>query len=99
MFSAGEVGKERLMLQEKTWGRKSKEFKVHSLIDKVYKLLNLYIAWEKVKARKGAGGVDRVSLQVFQKNLDFNLREIRGDTPFNHCIFNKLRIIILTKCF
>jgi group II intron reverse transcriptase/maturase len=63
-------------LQEKAWGRKSREFKVHSLIDKVYKLLNLYIAWEKVKANKGAGGVDKVSLEEFQQNLELNLQEI-----------------------
>ncbi|MEK7850298.1 MAG: group II intron reverse transcriptase/maturase [Deltaproteobacteria bacterium] len=64
-------------MQEKPWGRKSREFKVHSLIDKVYKLLNLYIAWEKVKANKGAGGVDRVSVEEFKQNLDLNLREIQ----------------------
>jgi len=64
------------VLQEKTWGRKSKEFKVHSLIDKVYKLLNLYIAWEKVKANKGSGGIDKVSLEEFEQNLDLNLQEI-----------------------
>ncbi len=64
------------MQEDKPWGRKSKEFKVHSLIDKVYKLLNLHIAWEKVKARKGAGGVDRVSVEEFKRNLDLNLREI-----------------------
>jgi group II intron reverse transcriptase/maturase len=63
-------------LQEKAWGKKSREFKVHSLIDKVYKLLNLYIAWEKVKANKGAGGVDKVSLEEFQQNLELNLQEI-----------------------
>jgi hypothetical protein len=32
--------------------------KVHSLIDKVYKRKNLEIAWEKVKANRGSGGVD-----------------------------------------
>lgn len=63
-------------MQGKLWGRKSKEFKVHSLIDKVYKLLNLHIAWEKVKARQGAGGVDRVSIEDFEQNLGLNLREI-----------------------
>lgn len=63
-------------MQGKLWGRKTKEFKVHSLIDKVYKLLNLYIAWEKVRANKGAGGVDRVSVEDFEQNLDLNLREI-----------------------
>lgn len=63
-------------MQGKPWGRKSKEFKVHSLIDKVYKLLNLYIAWEKVRANKGKGGIDRVSIEDFEQNLDLNLREI-----------------------
>ncbi len=63
-------------MQEKSWGRKSKEFKVHSLIDKVYKLLNLYIAWEKVKMNKGSGGVDRISIEEFEENLDINLQEI-----------------------
>lgn len=53
-----------------------KKFKVHSLIDKIYKRLNLYIAWEKVKANKGAGGVDKVSLQEFERNLHYNLEEI-----------------------
>src|SRR6516225_7834763 len=31
--------------------------KVHSLIDKVYKRKNLEIAWERVKANQGAGGL------------------------------------------
>lgn len=52
-----------------------KKFKHHSLIDKVYRRLNLYIAFEKVKANKGAGGVDNVSLEEFEKNLDTNLEE------------------------
>ena len=30
--------------------------KVHSLVDKVYKGKNLYMAWERVKANGGAGG-------------------------------------------
>lgn len=36
--------------------------KVHSLIDKVYQRKNLEIAWEKVKANRGAGGVDGESI-------------------------------------
>jgi len=39
--------------------------KVHSLIDKVYKLSNLQLAWKKVKENQGAGGVDDVSIGVF----------------------------------
>jgi len=53
-----------------------KKFKHHSLIDKVYKRLNLYIAFEKVKANKGVGGVDGVSIDEFERNLDRNLEEI-----------------------
>jgi len=63
-------------MQGKPWGRKSLKFKVHSLIDKVYKPLNLYIAWEKVKANRGSGGVDRVSIEDFDENLAQNLDEI-----------------------
>jgi RNA-directed DNA polymerase len=52
-----------------------KKFKHHSLIDKVYRRINLYIAYEKVKANKGSGGVDGVTLEEFEKNLDMNLEE------------------------
>ena len=63
-------------MQGKPWGRKSLKFKVHSLIDKVYKPLNLYIAWEKVRENKGCAGVDRVSIEEFDQNLTQNLDEI-----------------------
>ncbi len=63
-------------MQGKPWRRKSLKFKVHSLINKVYKPLNLYIVWEKVKANKGSGGIDRVSIEDFEKNLPQNLDEI-----------------------
>ena len=53
-----------------------KKLKHHSLIDKVYKRLNIYIAFEKVKANKGAGGVDRVSLEEFERSRELNLEEI-----------------------
>ena len=52
-----------------------KKFKHHSLIDKVYKRLNLRIAYEKVKANKGAGGVDEVSIEMFEQKLEENLEE------------------------
>jgi RNA-directed DNA polymerase len=32
--------------------------KVHSLVDKVYQRKNLQMAWERVKANRGSGGVD-----------------------------------------
>ncbi len=37
---------------------------------------NLYAAWRKVRANRGAGGVDAVSLKDFEKNLRDNLQEL-----------------------
>jgi len=58
--------------------------KVHSLVDKVYKQKNLELAWEKVKANDGAGGIDGQSLEDFEANLQQNLQrlqeELKADT-------------------
>jgi RNA-directed DNA polymerase len=58
--------------------------KVHSLIDKVYKRKNLEMAWEKVKANRGSGGVDGQSLEAFEVQLNQQLdrlqRELKEDT-------------------
>ncbi len=44
--------------------------KVHSLIDKVYKRKNLEMAWERVRANRGSGGVDGQSLTSFAEQVD-----------------------------
>jgi RNA-directed DNA polymerase len=58
--------------------------KVHSLVDKVYKMRNLELAWEKVKQNDGAGGVDNQSMEDFAENAYAHLRrlneELRTDT-------------------
>src|ERR1700721_2649667 len=58
--------------------------KVHSLIDKVYKRKNLEMAWERVKANRGSGGVDGQSLEAFEAQLNQQLdrlqRELKEDT-------------------
>ncbi len=53
--------------------------KVHSLVDKVYKVKNLYRAWESVKAKGGAGGVDGETLKSFEARLDGNLKRLHDD--------------------
>lgn len=57
--------------------------KAHSLIDKIYKRKNLQIAWERVKANQGAGGVDGESIEAFAERLDERLgrlyEELRTD--------------------
>ena len=56
----------------------------HSLIDKVYKRKNLEMAWEKVKANRGSGGVDGQNLEAFEAQLNQQLerlqRELKEDT-------------------
>src|SRR6202050_645138 len=47
--------------------------KVHSLIDKVYKRKNLEMAWEKVKANRGSGGVDGQTLGAFESQQGLQL--------------------------
>jgi len=44
-----------------------------SLVDKVYSMRNLRAAFERVKANRGAAGVDHVTVAMFEARLDENL--------------------------
>ncbi|HJH27724.1 MAG TPA: group II intron reverse transcriptase/maturase, partial [Methanophagales archaeon] len=55
----------------------SKKKKCHSLIDKVWNWRNLNEAWEKVKQNRGAGGIDDVTIDEFERNLEQNLNELQ----------------------
>ncbi len=50
--------------------------KVHSIIDKVYHPTNLMLAWDKVKANRGSGGIDGVTLEQFEACLDDHIKKI-----------------------
>lgn len=58
--------------------------KAHSLIDKVYKRKNLEIAWKKVKANQGAGGVDGESIEAFGERLDERLGQLHEEPQNRH---------------
>ena len=47
---------------------------VHSVVDKVYKAQNLYMAWERVKVDGGAGGIASETLKSFEARLDEPLK-------------------------
>src|ERR1700682_3690295 len=53
--------------------------KVHSLIDKVYKRKNVEMAWEKVKANRGSGGVDGQTLEAYAAQLDQQLDRLQSE--------------------
>ena len=49
--------------------------KVHSLTGRITsKLMNL--AWRSVRRNRGAAGVDKVSIEMFETNLDANLNRL-----------------------
>jgi RNA-directed DNA polymerase len=53
--------------------------KVHSLIDKVYQRKNLELAWQKVKANAGSGGIDKVSISAFEEIATKELRDLHQE--------------------
>ncbi len=53
--------------------------KVHSLIDKVYKRKNLEMAWDRVEAKRGSGGVDGQSLEAFGQQLGSELNRLQTE--------------------
>jgi RNA-directed DNA polymerase len=52
--------------------------KAHSLISQVYDMRNLWQAWEKVKANKGSGGADGMTIARFGANPDHYLAILHG---------------------
>ena len=53
--------------------------KVHSLIDKVYQRKNLELAWERVKAKRGSGGVDGQSSRLMARQLNEQLERLQHE--------------------
>ena len=47
-----------------------------SLIDKVYSLKTLKVAWQHVKLNKGSAGVDKVSIEKFEYKEALYLQEL-----------------------
>jgi RNA-directed DNA polymerase len=66
------------------WLNPAGERKVHSLIDKIYQRKNLELAWEKVRRKRGAGGVDGQDIEAFERESDEHLdrlhEELRQDS-------------------
>ena len=69
-------------LQRKLWAaaKQSSGRRFHALYDRIHRGDVLWEAWERVKANKGAAGVDRVTLVAVEVDgVDRMLRELRDD--------------------
>ena len=75
----------------------NKRKKFHSLIDKVWNFRNLNEAWTRVKQNKGAGGVDRVSIEAFEANLEQNLNEIQRLLKQDRYMPNPVKRVYIPK--
>lgn len=62
-----------------TGGSQCPRRKWYSLIDKVYALPNLRLAWAKVEANRGAGGIDGMSVARFAERVEERLDELAAD--------------------
>jgi len=80
------VGKVR-ELQRKLWaaakqseGRQSEGRRFHALFDRIYRRDVLVEAWERVRANRGAAGVDRMTLAVVEEyGVERMLSELASD--------------------
>ncbi len=62
----------------KKWNQQYHDkFKEFALIHKVWSEKNLVQAWKSVKANKGSAGVDGITIEQFEQNLQQNLNEIQ----------------------
>ena len=61
------------------WLNPDGQRKVHSLVDKVYQTKNLREAWERVKANRGSGGINRQSLGEFEQRLEEHLARLHEE--------------------
>jgi RNA-directed DNA polymerase len=69
-------------LQRKLWAaaKQSSGRRFHALFDRIYRDDVLVEAWERVRANRGAAGVDRITLGAVEDyGVDRMLRELRHE--------------------
>jgi RNA-directed DNA polymerase len=53
--------------------------KIHSLIDKVYQITNIKMAWDQVRRNKGVGGIDNETIETFASKENEEINELRKE--------------------
>ena len=68
-----------------------------SLIDKVYSLKTLKIAWQQVKSNKGSAGVDKISIERFEINEEKYLQELHNAIKEGNYIPKPVKRVYIPK--
>ena len=77
--------------------KKLKKIKVHSLTGRIDARLMMQ-AFKAVKRNRGAAGIDKVSIAMFEENLDANLTALQRDLKTRDKFVPKpLRRVWITK--
>lgn len=71
--------------------------KWYSLMDKVYRRGTLEAAWQRVKANRGAAGVDRMSIERFEAHAERYLRELERQLQSGHYRPQAVRRVYIPK--
>ena len=71
--------------------------KWHSLMDKVYAPKTLVLAWKKVRANKGAAGVDNITIDKFESNALRYLQELHEALKNQHYIPKPVKRVMIPK--
>ena len=57
-----------------------------NLYTNICRMENLLAAWAKIKEKGSAGGIDRVTIESFDANLEKNLRDLSDELTSHHYI-------------
>jgi len=68
-----------------------------SLIDKAYRYKTLEAAWTKVKANKGASGIDRVTIKMFESHKMKYLKELEHELKESTYIPKAVKRVYIPK--
>lgn len=79
------------------YGQGSVRPKAYSLIDKVYCWTNLYKAWRRVRANKGAHGLDRITIRDFEADWHKHLTEIQRKLRERRYVPQPVRRVYIPK--
>lgn len=69
----------------------------YSLMDKVYKAANLRASFRKVKANRGAAGVDHVTVQAFEERLEENVQHLQRQLQTGEYVPQKIKRVYIPK--